>query len=431
MTDFGADANGTVYIVFDDAAGETLKNVIARDGMFGCERAVNIAKQIAAGLSAAHLKGLIHRNLNSENVLLTANDEVKVLDLGVIERGEISSQKIEYLSPEQCADVSEADERSDIYSLGVILYEMLAGEVPFKAETTSDLMMKHAQEPPPPLAAFRPDLPPGIEPLILQALAKNPEMRHQTAAELIDDLNRVSRSFTNPEPSAIAKVPTSNNNIWKTAFVVLAGISLLSIGLIWATSVKQTNPSTLQADSDSQPVQPLNPATGMSEQGLATIVPISPDSMSNSNAMTVPNTLGSDGNPYWQAGKVPPGAPQPVPQGGQYIDPNNPNSPFNPDENNNYYRDSNGTTYMIVPTTPNSNSNTKPSTTKTPKGGANTSVQPSPSPNETPKPQTSPTPEVKSTPKTTTAPTPKTSPQPKTSPPSTKPTTSGKPQDSD
>jgi eukaryotic-like serine/threonine-protein kinase len=291
-------------------------------------------------------------------------------------------------------------------------------------------MMKHAQEPPPPLSAFRPDLPAGIEPLILQALAKNPQMRHQTAAELIDDLNRVSRSFTNLETSAAATVPTSNNNIWKTAFVVLAGISLLSVAMIWATSVKQTNPPTLQADSNSQPVQPINPATGLSEQGLATIVPMSPESMSNSNAMTVPNTLGSDGNPYWQNGKVPPGAPQYVPPG-NYIDPNNPNSPFNPDDTNTtYYRDANGATFIVVPTTPGSNSNIKPSTTKTPKNGANTSVQPSPLPNETPKPQTSPTPEVKSTPKTT-QPTPKTTPQPKNSPSSTKPKTSGKTQDSD
>ncbi len=424
VTDFGSDTSGAVYIVFEDADGETLKNTIEQNGSFAPERAVNLAKQIAAGLSAAHAKGVIHRNLNSNNILLGANDEVKILDLGVIERGEISSQKIDYLSPEQCADVSDADERSDIYSLGVILYEMLAGEVPFKAENSSDLMLKHAQEPPPPLSAFRQDLPAGLEPLILQTLAKNPEMRHQSAAELFDDLNRVSRSFADSEAAAALKTPTSNNNLWKTAFVVLAGISLLSIGLIWATSVKQTNPSTLQADSNSQPVQPLNPATGMNEQGLATIVPVTQGSMGNSNAISAPETLGNDGNPYWQTGKVPPGAPEQIPPGGQYYDPNNPNSPFMRDETGNYY-------IMVPTTTPNSNVNTQPSTTKTPKGTpTNTIVQPTPAATETPKPQLSPTPDTKTTPVKTPPPT-KPTPQPKTSPSSTKTTTSGKTQDSD
>jgi len=432
VTDFGSDANGTVYIVFEDAEGETLKSAIEQGDSFSPERAVNIAKQITSALSAAHLKGLIHGNLNSENVLLGADDAVKVLDLGTVKLDavavaddELSFPKIEYLSPEQCADDGDADERSDIYSLGVILYEMLAGEVPFKAENASELMMKHAQEPPPPLSAFRQDLPNTIEPLILQTLAKNPEMRHQNAAELLDDLNRASRSIA--ESPTTAKAP--NNNLWKTAFVALAGIALLSAALIWATSSKQTNPSTLQADSNSQPVQPLNPATGMNEQGLATIVPMSSEMLSNSNmTLTAPETLGgggSDGNPYWQSGSVPPGAPQYIPPGGQVIDPNNPNSVFNqdnPTSGGNIICDESGKCYYIVPPTPNANANVKAS--PTPKGtkpNANV-IQPTVVPNETPTPQTSPTPDAKSTPAKT--PAPKTTPQPKNSP-------SGKTQDSE
>jgi serine/threonine protein kinase len=428
VTDFGSDANGTVYIVFEDAEGETLKSAIERDDTFSPERAVNIAKQITSALSAAHLKGVIHGNLNSENILLGADDAVKVLDLGAVRLDvvaaaddELSFPKIEYLSPEQCADSERADARSDIYSLGVILYEMLAGEVPFKAANASELMMKHAQEPPPPLSAFRQDLPAGIEPLILQALAKNPDMRHQNAAELLDDLNRVSRSLAD----APTVVKPSNSNLWKTAFVALAGIALLSAALIWATSSKQTNPSTLQSDSNSQPVQPLNPATGMNEQGLATIVPISSEMMTNSNmTLTAPETLGgSDGNPYWQNGSVPPGAPQPVVPGGQVIDPNNPNSPFTQDDPRYLYDSNTGKYYMMVPTNPNANSNTQATPTpKTSKSPANV-IQPTIVPNETPKPQTSPTPDTKSTPAKT-PPASKPTPQSKNSP-------SGKTQDSD
>ena len=433
VTDFGSDAEGAVYIVFEDAEGETLKSAIERDGMFAPERAVRIAKQTAAALSAAHMKGVFHGNLNSENILLTDEDAVKILDLGAVKLDavaaaddELSFPKIEYLSPEQCADAGEADERSDIYSLGVVLYEMLAGEVPFRAETTSELMMKHAQEPPPPLSAFRQDLPAGIEPLILQALAKNPEMRHASAAELFDDLNRVERHLAVPEAAAAATA--SNNNIWKTAFVVLAGIALLSAALIWATSSKQTNPSTLQADSNSQPVQPINPATGMNEQGLATIIPMTTEMVSNSNSpLTAPENLGgSDTNPYWSSGTVPPGAP--FPQGGSTVTLGDSNSQFMQPEGGQIIQGEDGKMYYVVPNA-NANVSVKPTpspkTTKSPNANV---VQPTVEPNATPQTQTAPTPEVKTTPAKT--PAAKPTPQPKNSPSSTRTTPSGKTQDS-
>jgi hypothetical protein len=441
VTDFGTDPSGAVYIVFEDADGLTLKEQIEREGVFSAERAVAVARQIAAALSAAHLKGLVHGRLSSEAVLITPDDAVKVLDLGTYQRElaperEISPSRIEYLAPEQCADPAAADERSDIYSTGVILFEMLAGEVPFKADNAADLMVKHAQEPPPPLSSFRHDLPPDLEPLVLQALAKNPEMRHQTAAELIDDLNRASRNLHESAGFAAAAgsaAPAINNNVWKTAFVVLAGISLLSVFLIWTLGgfEKRTDPA-LTTDAGSQPVQPINPATGMNETGLATIVPMSQDSMGNSNTMTAPETLGgSDGNPYWQSGTVPPGAPVAIPPGGETIQMGDSNSPFTQDEPGTIYRGNDGKLYMIVPPAANANTSTNVQPATTPRTGrtpANTTAQPqtSPTPNQTPAPETKPTAQPAPA-KTPVKPTE----QPKTTPSSAKPAESGKTQDSE
>ncbi len=182
VTDFGSDVNGAVYIVSEGAAGETLKEAIRRDGKLPLERAVKIAWQIASALSAAHAAGVVHHHLNAENILLaqTARDAetVKILDFGAAKTDnqtafdhETDLKDLEYLSPEQNASVTDADERSDVYALGVIFYEMLAGEVPFTAENATALMLKQNENPPPPLTSYRRDLPEAVELVVLKALA--------------------------------------------------------------------------------------------------------------------------------------------------------------------------------------------------------------------------------------------------------------------
>ena len=379
VTDFGSDKTSATYIVFEGVDGSTLRDAIIREGKMPFERAANIARQIAAALSAAHANGTLHRGLNSQNILLTRTADnhefVKVLDFGAIVAGEgdaDSMRNLEYLSPEQNASVAEADERSDVYSLGVIFYEMLAGEVPYTADNATDLLLRQANNPPMPLSAFRNDLPPNVEPIILRALAKNPDLRYQTVAEFTADLNGVTNVSGEMETVVIPRAASemdskARNNMWKTAFVVLAGISLLAIGLIYATSSKQTDPATaLQTDVNGQPVQPLNPATGINETGAAVLTPYSPEQqmmMANSNMMLtmpqqVPNGDGyGDGYNPWARGVPPPGAPMYVPPGGQMIDPSNPNgSIFMPD----------GTVLVPVPVNANTsvNANTgKPAAT--------------------------------------------------------------------
>ena len=418
-TDFGTDKNGAVYIVFDGADGETLSETLKRVGKLPVERAVRIAVQIAAALSAAHSYGIVHGQLSGDNVLLMKNpngsESVKLLDFGAndAETSQVSLKNLQYFSPEQNSSGAAPDARSDIYSLGVIFYEMLANEVPFVAGTPTELLIVQSQNPPVPLSAFRKDIVPDIEPVVLKALAKNPEMRYQSAHEFVEDLNRATDTTINAETIIVPPLTDApdvvNNNLWKSAFVVLAGISMLAIGLIWATSTKQTNPTTnLQSDANGQPVQPLNPATGMNEQGTAALVPYVPGQpLGNSNMMmpmTMPNGmpqtvpsgdgLGGDGRNYWGGNGPPPGAPIYVPQGGQMIDPNNPNGSIFMQDGIMYER-------VPVPTNSNVGANVKTAPTptgKTPPANVNANVAPptaTPAVNPSPNPVKTPVPTVK------------------------------------
>ena len=427
VTDFGTDAEGAVYIVSEESEGETLKEAIKREGKFTPERAVRVARQIAAALSAAHAAKVVHRNLTSENILLThmANNAeiVKVLEFGANTTDENESfdeentpQNLEYRSPEQCSDSAEVDERSDIYSAGVILYEMLAGEVPFTAEKPTDLMLKHAQQPPSPLSAFRTDLSEEIEPVVLRALAKTPEMRFQTADEFADELSKLAKNFDEFETVVIPKVQIKSdeqqNNIWKTAFITLAGILVLGSAFIYITWGRKTDINTELTDANGQPVQPLNPATGMGEQGAANLMQYSPEVLANMNGNMANGMLPGESNPMWDKGYIPPQSNVPlttyVPPTGQTYDTNvQSNNPFMPDEN-----------IVSNESTVNTQQNPKSNTAK---------PTPTPAKSPSPLPVKSETPTIQTPAKT---PTPKTSPtDTNNKPTSEKQVTSDKKQD--
>ncbi len=159
VTDFGSDANGTVYTILEDASGETLRETVAREGKFPLNRAVRVAWQIASALSAAHAAGVVHPHLTADNILLAQtadnSETVKILDFGSVKsvkdgtfEDETNLRDLEYRAPEQnvlTPDVA-GDARSNVYALGVIFYEMLAGEVPFTAENAAALIKKQRRE---------------------------------------------------------------------------------------------------------------------------------------------------------------------------------------------------------------------------------------------------------------------------------------------
>lgn len=376
VNDFGTDREGFRYAVFEPLAGKSLKEVIAEDGTFPAHSAVEVARQTAEALTASHAADRIHGNLTTENVILTGSDgvAVKVVDFGssnalLAERTEPAD--FAYLAPEQCSGSDTPDERGDIYSLGIILYEMLAGIPPFTGEKPSDVMVKHIDEPPAPLSAYHSGLPETLEPVIAKALSKNPEMRQQSAAEFYEELASVSCDL------AAQSVAAPQNNLWKTAFVVLVGMSLLAAFLIYGTYVRRTDPATaLQPDANGLPVQPINPATGAEEQTLAAMPSLTADGIANSNLSQQPGTLpGGDGYNPWGTGAPPPGAPY-IPPGGQVvtIDPAT-GSPFMPPDGG----------VVLVPVPVNTNTAKPTSTPKTP-ANANTAPQTTPTPKVNPSP---------------------------------------------
>jgi serine/threonine-protein kinase len=193
------EAEDTYYIAMEFLDGRTLKELIVGRGAAPINVAIEYARQILSALRFAHRHGIVHRDIKPHNVLVDGEGRVKVTDFGIARAG--TSQMTEtgsivgtaqYLSPEQ-AKGGEVDPRSDLYSLGVVLYELLTGKTPFDGETPVEIAMKHLSTTPQPPSKLRPDVPRELDMVVMRALAKNPDERYQSADEMEGDLERVAR----------------------------------------------------------------------------------------------------------------------------------------------------------------------------------------------------------------------------------------------
>ena len=207
------NADDMYFIVMEYVEGITLKTYIEKKGQLSFKEAESIAIQVARGIEAAHNKNIIHRDIKPQNIIISTEGKVKVTDFGIAKAAStntISSDvmgSVHYVSPEQARN-GYVDARSDIYSLGIVMYEMITGRVPFDGDTTVSVAIQHLQEEMTAPSVYAPNVPISCEKIILKCTQKNQDRRYQNIADLLTDLRK---SISNPDLDFVEDVPLVDN----------------------------------------------------------------------------------------------------------------------------------------------------------------------------------------------------------------------------
>jgi serine/threonine-protein kinase len=196
------EAEGTYYIAMEHVEGRTLKELIVARGPSPLGIAIDYTRQILSALRFAHRNGIVHRDIKPHNVIVDGEGRVKVMDFGIARAGAASQMTeagsiigtAQYLSPEQ-ARGAPVDQTSDLYSTGIVLYELLTGSVPFTGDTPVEIAMKHLSQVPAPPSTHRAEVPRDLDYVVLRALAKDPAQRYHSAEEMDSDLERIARGI--------------------------------------------------------------------------------------------------------------------------------------------------------------------------------------------------------------------------------------------
>jgi serine/threonine protein kinase/tetratricopeptide (TPR) repeat protein len=247
---------GNYYITMEYVPGEDLKRLIRKVGQMPLGRTISIAKQVCAGLAEAHNLGVVHRDLKPQNIMVDEGGNVRIMDFGIcrslLTKGVTAAGVMigtpEYMSPEQ-VEGKPVDQRSDIYSLGIILYEMATGRVPFEGDTPFTVGVKHKSERPRDPRELNPQLPPDFSALVLRCLAKEKESRYQSASELSADLTKMESGLPTTERVAPERRPFTSRQITVTfglkkllvPAVVLVGLIAAGL-LLWRTVLRKGPP---------------------------------------------------------------------------------------------------------------------------------------------------------------------------------------------
>jgi serine/threonine protein kinase len=297
------EEDGRQFIVFEYIAGENLKEHVVRKGRLDVREALEVALEVARGLAFAHQHGIVHRDVKPQNVLLNGDGHVKVTDFGIARTVEVDGMTqtgtvlgtSNYIAPEQ-ATGQRVDAHSDVYALGTVLFELLAGDVPFPGDSFVAVAMKHVHEPPPNLLDVRRDVPPRVAAAVDRALAKDPEERFPTMDTFAEELETclgelehdVDGDKTMVIPSRVRRPqPRHRTSRWPIAVAGLAllAIAAIVIGLIATGHIRGNGTSNSGAAT-------LFPVTG-----LTSYDPFGPDKTEHSEA--APNITDGDAATYW------------------------------------------------------------------------------------------------------------------------------------
>jgi serine/threonine-protein kinase len=222
------EAEGTYYIAMEYVEGRTLKELLVARGPSPLGIAIDYTRQILSALRFAHRNGIVHRDIKPHNVIVDGDGRVKVMDFGIARAGAAAQMTeagsiigtAQYLSPEQ-ARGAPVDQTSDLYSTGIVLYELLTGTVPFTGETPVEIAMKHLSQVPAPPSTHRPEIPRDLDYVVLRALAKDPADRYHSAEEMDSDLERIARGIgVSAETAEAATTVLSRTDVGEAATTI-------------------------------------------------------------------------------------------------------------------------------------------------------------------------------------------------------------------